>query len=265
MSQSGVADFYDGPGWKLENGLTYDAIINENLNIVASDYVQKVRNRIAENLGSGDKLLDVGCGPIQYPEYINYSKKFKKRVCVDLSQPALDLARSKIGNHGEFIKGDYLEIETPEFAPFDGATLINVLYHVKKENQADLVRKILADLKVGSNLVIVYSNPQTLSAQLTKTVVKILHFVKKSVLGKSKIELQNPIYFFRFPNYFWNQFEDVATVKRKAWRTFSPQLEKVIFKKYLGGKALLRVLFRLEKLGIWKNLSEYTLIILEKK
>ena len=265
MSQSGVADFYDGPGWKLENGLTYDAIINENLNIVASDYVHKVRNRIAENLGSGDKLLDVGCGPIQYPEYQDYSRKFNKRICIDLSQPALDLAKSKIGNHGEFIKGDYLELPTSEFAPFDGATLINVLYHVKKEKQAELVHKILADLNFGSNLVIVYSNSKTLSAQITKIAVQLLHFVKRFLLGKSKLEIENPIYFYRFPNNFWNQFEDVANVKKKAWRTFSPQLEKVLFKRYLGGAVLLRGLFRLEKFSIWKNFAEYTLIVLEKK
>lgn len=265
MTNSELRDFYEGPGWKLDNGVTYDAKINENLDLVATEYVHKVRNRIAANLGAGEKLLDVGCGPIQYAEYQDYSRNFKKRICVDLSQAALDLAKKKIGNHGEFIKGDYLVIPTPAFAPYDGAALINVLYHVNKDKQPELVRKILNDLNVDSKLVIVYSNPNTVSALLTKFSVSMLHLVKRAILGRRKVELENPIYFFRYPNSFWAQFTDVAIVKQKAWRTFSPSLEKILFKRFLAGKMLLKTLFRLEEMEVWKNVAEYTLIILEKK
>jgi SAM-dependent methyltransferase len=265
MTKSEVGDFYEGPGWKLDNGVTYDAKINENLDSVATEYVHKVRNRIAANLGAGKNLLDVGCGPIQYSEYQEYSKNFKKRICVDLSQAALDLAKEKIGEHGEFIKGDYLTLPTPAFAPYDGAALVNVLYHVDKERQSELVRKILHDLNTGSKFVIVYSNPNTLSALLTKFSVHILHFMKRTILGRRKTELENPIYFFRYPNRFWSQFSDVAIVDQKAWRTFSPSLEKIFFKRYLGGKVLLKFLFKLEEMNMWKNVAEYTLIVLEKK
>ena len=265
MANSEVRDFYEGPGWKLDNGVTHDAKINENLDPVASEYVHKVRTRIAENLGKGVKLLDVGCGPIQYPEYQEYSKNFEKRICVDLSQAALDLAKARIGNHGEFIKGDYLVIPTPIFAPYDGAALINVLYHVDKEKQAELVRKILNDLNKKSKLVIVYSNPRTVSALLTRLSVFMLHFFKKIILGRRKVELDNPIYFYRHPNTFWTQFTDVAIVEQKAWRTFSPSLEKIFFKRFLGGKMLLKILFRLEQSTAWKQVAEYTLIVLEKK
>lgn len=265
MANSEVKDFYEGPGWKLDNGITYDAKINENLDLVATNYVHKVRNRITANLGAGENLLDVGCGPIQYPEYQDYSKNFKKRICVDLSQAALDLAKKKIGEHGVFIKGDYLAIPTPAFAPYDGAALINVLYHVDKAKQADLVRKILHDLNVGSKFVIVYSNPNTISALLTKLSVSILHFIKRTILGRGKVELENPIYFFRYPNHFWAQFTDMAIVDQRAWRTFSPALEKIFFRRFLGGKLLLKFLFKLEEMKIWKNVAEYTLIVLEKK
>ena len=265
MGNREVRDFYEGPGWKIDNGITYDAQINENLDLVAADYVHKVRNRIAANLGGGEKLLDVGCGPIQYSEYEDYSKNFKKRICVDLSQAALDLAKKKIGDHGEFIKGDYLEISTPKFAPYDGAALINVLYHVNKERQAELVRKILNDLNAGSKFVIVYSNPRTISELLTKFSVSTLHLFMRIILGKRKVELENPIYFFRYPNSFWDQFTDVAIVKRKAWRTFTPSLEKIFFKQFFGGKSILKLLFRLEEMKVWKNFAQYSLIVLEKR
>ena len=64
--------------------------------------------RILENLGGGKNLLDIGCGPIQYPEYAEYLKNFELRVCIDLSQEALKMARSKIGVHGKYIVRDHL-------------------------------------------------------------------------------------------------------------------------------------------------------------
>ena len=74
MKKETVEDFYNNTGWKLEGENTRDAIINENLTPVAAEYVSKVRLRILENLGGGKNLLDIGCGPIQYPEYAEYSK-----------------------------------------------------------------------------------------------------------------------------------------------------------------------------------------------
>ena len=113
--------------------------------------------------------------------------------------------------------------------------------------RSELVRKILNDLNKKSKLVIVYSNPRTVSALLTRLSVFMLHFVKKIILGRRKVELDNPIYFYRHPNTFWTQFTDVAIVEQKAWRTFSPSLEKIFFKRFLGGKMLLKILFRLEQ------------------
>jgi hypothetical protein len=60
--------------------------------------VSSVRNRIKEHLGSGDILLDIGCGPIQYPEYLEYSEHFGKRLCLDLSNEALKIAKMKLGD-----------------------------------------------------------------------------------------------------------------------------------------------------------------------
>jgi len=264
VDKKNVKDFYENTGWKLEGENTRDAIINENLTEVAEEYVRKVRLRILENLGGGKYLLDIGCGPIQYPEYIEYSRNFEFRVCVDLSEEALKLARSKIGAHGKYIVGDYLALESPQEAPFDGATLINVLYHVEKDSQETLVRKILGDLKPGGRLVIVYSNPRTFSACLTAVLVRIRHFMLKVTSRGSKENLQNPIYFYRHPISFWNRFEDQSEVSIKAWRTFSPALEKLFFRKRFFGRLFLRNLFRIENWHQWHKCSEYLIIVLQK-
>ena len=265
MESGNVENFYNSKGWERIGNDTQDALINENLTQVASSYVSKVRNRITEKLGTGDALLDVGCGPIQYPEYVEYSRNFNTRICVDLSSKALTLAKERIGKHGIFIQGDYLSLETPKQAPFAGATLINVLYHVDKAKQEQLVRKILGDLSSGATLVIVYSNPHTISAVVTRILVQLKKAILKLFPSNRDKNFENPIYFFRFPISFWDRFQDQAIVNKNAWRTFSPALEKILFKNFLGGHFLLEILYRIESFKWWTNFAEYTIVCLKKK
>ena len=260
-----MESFYNDRGWEIVDGNTNDALINENLTPVARTYVSKVRRRILENLSSGEALLDVGCGPIQYPEYLEYSINFNIRVCVDLSKKALIQAEQKIGAKGIFIEGDYLDIATPKQAPFSGATMINVLYHVDKSKQELLVRRILGDLTPGAKLVIVYSNPHTISARLTAFLVSVKRIANKLNVLKSQSNSVNPIYFYSFPFYFWQKFEDVAQVETKAWRTFSPALEKLFFRRYAAGRFFLGFFYWLENFKFWVRFAEYTLVVLEKK
>ncbi len=176
MSRYSVKDFYDNEGWEFSHSISRDAMINENLSDIAADYVRKVRMRIKEHLGFGENLLDIGCGPIQYEEYASYSEMFKLRICVDLSKKALKVAEQRIGLNGRYIVGDFLTLPSLDYAPYDGATLINVLYHVDKDLQSTLVRKVLSELNSGKKLLIVYSNPYCLSAVATKAAVIGKHF-----------------------------------------------------------------------------------------
>jgi SAM-dependent methyltransferase len=265
MKFENVGDFYDRQGWCYEGHNTHDAVINENLTRTGESYVRKVRLRIFQSLGEGSYLLDIGCGPIQYPEYVKYSSNYEYRVCVDLSEKALKEAERKIGQRGIFYKGDYLEISNLAESPFDGAALINVLYHVDKDSQRLMVEKIIRDLKVGGRLVVVYSNPRSFSSIFTRNLLGTKNYLSKMMLrGNYQIQA-NPIYFFRHPISFWKGFEHLAKVDLKAWRTFDPSIEKLIFKKYLGGKVLLNLLYKLENLQFWAYISEYQIVILEKK
>jgi SAM-dependent methyltransferase len=265
MKFENVGDFYDRQGWDYEGLNTRDAVINENLTRTGESYVRKVRLRIFQCLGEGSYLLDIGCGPIQYPEYVEYSSNYEYRVCVDLSEKALKEAERKIGQRGIFYKGDYLEISNLAESPFDGAALINVLYHVDKDSQRLMVNKIIGDLKVGGRLVVVYSNPRSFSSIFTRNLLWTKNYLSKMLL-RSNYQIQaNPIYFFRHPISFWKGFEHLAKVELKAWRTFDPSIEKLIFKKYLGGKVFLNLLYKLENLKFWAYISEYQIVILEKK
>ena len=265
MVRVSVKDFYDNEGWQFSNSNSHDAVLNENLSEVASHYISKVRMRIKNHLGDGGNLLDIGCGPIQYEEYVSYSEMFKLRICVDLSEKALKVAEQRIGLNGKYIVGDYLSLPPLDFSPYDGATLINVLYHVDKELQSTLVRKILSELNPGKKLVIVYSNPNTLSAAVTQTAVIGKHLFLRIFDKQNARDLDNPIYFYRHKPKFWKQFSDSASIEILSWRTFSPPLEKLIFRKLLLGDLGLRMLFRLEQYSFWAKFSEYPMIVLTKK
>ena len=265
MPRYSVKDFYDNEGWEFSNANSHDAVINENLSEVAPTYVSKVRLRIKEHLGFGENLLDIGCGPIQYEEYAAYSEMFNLRICVDLSKKALKVAEQRIGLKGKYIVGDYLSLAPLDFAPYDGATLINVLYHVDKDLQSALVRKVLSELNPRKKLVIVYSNPNTLSAFLTQTAVIVKHVLQRNFGKRNASDLDNPIYFYRHKPKFWKQFSDSASIEILSWRTFSPPFEKLIFRRSLLGDFGLRILFRLEQYSFWAKFAEYPMIVLTKK
>ena len=78
--------------------------------------------------------MDLGCGPIQYPEYLTYSEKFKYRLCCDISLTALLEARKRIGDHGLFVVGDAANLP---FAPetVDGVVSLHTLHHLELPDQ----------------------------------------------------------------------------------------------------------------------------------
>ena len=264
MGEQSIREFYDETGWNLVGDTTTDAIINENFNEVASEYVHKIRNRIREELGSGRNLLDIGCGPIQYPEYLDYSRNFDKRVCVDLSKKALNIAKSKIGEHGAFFVGDYLDIKTG-YEPYGGATLVNVLYHVDILDQEKMIRKILSELEIGAALVVVYSNPKSFSSRLNVILVFIKRLLRLLFQRKNFNSQSNPIYFRRHNLDFWQLFQDESSVKIRAWRTFTPAIEKVLFRRFFMGQRILKLLYKIEDYKFWSKIAEYQIITLNKK
>ena len=93
-------------------------------------------------------------GPIQYEEYLNYSKNFEKRWCLDLSTDALKMAEKKIGEHGVFLYGSYFNLPFEENF-FDCAISLHTIYHVAKEKQEEAVRKLIRITKLGQPISII--------------------------------------------------------------------------------------------------------------
>ena len=85
-----VRQFYDQVGWQEVGAGVYQNARFEDLRSVSREYIHKCHLRVARHLSpEGEYFLDVGSGPIQYPEYLEYSNGYQARVCADISIVAL--------------------------------------------------------------------------------------------------------------------------------------------------------------------------------
>lgn len=265
-AEARVSDFYNRIGWETRDGLTEDARRFEDLRDCARDYVRRCRLRVLRHLPDrGDRLLDMASGPIQYPEYLEYSRNFLKRYCVDLSAGALEAARSKIGDHGVFLCGSFLDLPLEENF-FDCAVSLHTIYHIDKDRQEEAVRKLVRVTRPGNHVVIVYSNPDRLAVRLLRLWRRICRargFRPAAGEEPSATEL----YFFDHPLEWWDRFRDVAEVRIFPWRSLHPDEQKRLIPDNAFGKRILDVLFRLEDRfpRFFTRHFCYPMIVLSKK
>lgn len=258
-----VQALYEEIGWKeVDDGVTYDAETGEDLRQTSRDYIAATRRRVLRHIPKqGDRLLDMASGPIQYPEYLDFSAGFTTRVCVDLSQRALDMARAKLGDHGEYLCGDFFEMDIPSNS-MDAVVSLHTIYHIHESRQAQVVRKLVDVAKPGSNIVIVYSNPDNLVSRLMAPV--------KRLKGKTPAmdgTTPDEIYFKRFPLDWWQQFNDIADVKLYPWRFLSTPAQKAVVPSGTLGVHMLKILFKLEDHfpKFFLSMGCYPMIVLRKK
>ena len=249
-----ISKFYNKYGWKKYNKIFKDAQLFEDLRDNSSEYVKKCRLRLNNYIPKrGKNLLDFASGPIQYKEYLSYSKNFRYRHCVDFSKDAITVAKKKIGKKGKFYNKDFKKIRFKENF-FDCIISMHTIYHIKKNDQKKIIKKLIKISKKNTPIIIVYSNPNT-----------IISRVKKLLNLKSK--KTKKLYFYCHPNDWWYQFKKIAKVKIMPWRSFSSQHQKIIFPDNYIGKNMFKILFIFEQMFPYffsKNF-QYPMIILKKK
>jgi len=245
--------FYSNYGWKEKKSLSKDAELFEDLRKCAAKYVSKCRYRVNKHIpNKGHHLLDFASGPIQYKEYISYSKNFKFRHCVDFSKLAIDNAKKKIGKKGKFYCDDILKLKFKKNF-FDCIISLHTIYHVPKNKQKKVILKLLNIAKKNKPIIIVYSNPNT-----------FIDLIKKMIFFKRK---KKKLYFHCFPNSWWYQFSRKADVKIYSWRSFASQHQKIIFPDNFIGKIMFYFLFKLENKfnSFFSKNFQYPMIVLKKK
>jgi SAM-dependent methyltransferase len=251
-----VRDFYEKGGWEPDaTGQTADAQLWEDLRPCAAAYVSACRRKVQAFLPrEGERLLDVGSGPIQYPEYLEYSSGFAKRVCVDLSQRALDEARAKLGDRGEYVRASLLDLPFPA-DHFDAAVSLHTVYHIDRDRQEEAVRELLRVLRTGSTAVVVYANPNRLMGRL-----------KRLARRSPSIEAA-PIYFFAHPLSWWERFADQADVRIVPWRLLNANESRRLIPGNAVGAAMFRALLAFERaFPSWAtSFGCYPMIVLTKR
>ena len=269
-----VSEFYNKVGWETDVGITEDARRFEDLRESAEDYLSKCRLRVLRYIPeNGENILDMASGPIQYKEYLQYSRNFKKRYCVDLSSSALEDAKKKIGDHGVFLKGSFFDIPLDENF-FDCAISLHTIYHIDKDKQEEAVRKLIYVTKPGQPIIVVYSN----ASKIFKWVARLIRLpffllskpkeLLEKLIKKSVQKKDLDLYFYTHPNKWWNRFSDVAAnIKIMPWKSLNTDLQKCLIPNNKMGKKMFDMIFNLEERfpNFFAKYFCYSMIIITKK
>ena len=264
-SDESVERFYSDSGWSQgEDGATLDAVLFEDLREVAAEYLRKCRLRTLQHIPeSGENILDMASGPIQYDEYLEYSKGFKTRHCVDLSADALAQAEKKIGAHGRYYQGNFMEADF-ESGFFDCSISLHTIYHIDRDRQEAAVRKLVDVTRRSAPVVIIYSNPRSLPQMLLSPIKRTILWLKRR---KAAEPGEGELYFHAHRLGWWKRFEDIADVKVYPWRSFSSRLQRRIIPGTAVGGKMFQLLFWLEERfpRLAARFGQYPMVVLTKK
>lgn len=290
-SKENVREFYDQIGWKLESDGFYQNARYEDLRPVSAEYIHRCHLRITPVFAAGgDKILDLGSGPIQYPEYLTYSEKFNYRVCCDISLTALQEARTRIGDHGLFVVGDAANLP---FAPetLDGIVSLHTLHHLDLSDQEKAWSEIWRTLKPGGKAAVVNGWTESVMMQRWQPLVRLAERIGHRIAVLRGKETAQPKKVVKTdaakPTGTTSEAQPTGTFVRKmtaeqlrkdlakvaptakvtisCWRSVSVRwLRALIHAPY--GKVALRLLFRRESEQPTKYGEEgqYPLIVVEK-
>ncbi len=150
-----VREFYDRTGWQQVSEGCYQNAAYEDLRPVSHEYIHRCHVRVLRHLKpDGRFLLDAGSGPVQYPEYLEYSKGYQRRICADISLVALQEARRRIGDHGLFVVADIANLPFKAGA-FEGVISLHTIHHLPADEHLKAYQELHRVLSPGSRAVVV--------------------------------------------------------------------------------------------------------------
>ena len=279
-----VRKFYDAIGWSKESSGYYQNARYEDLRPVSAEYIHKCHLRITPYFAKGGKfLLDVGCGPIQYPEYLTYSEHYERRVCADISITALREARNRIGEKGFFVVCDAANLPFKKEC-MDGMVSLHTFHHLDLGEQKKAWQETWRILKENTTAVVVNGWTESKMMKDWQSTVeaaeKIGHFIArlrgkesaKKTGSADKTKAKDTGTFVRKMDAEWirSELADLGdgnvSIKIRCWRSVSVRwLRALIHPPY--GKAALRRLFDKEEANseYYGEYGQYPMIILNKR
>ena len=282
-----VRDFYDQVGWKEASDGFYQNAHYEDLRPVSREYIHRCHLRVQEHLRpAGHYLLDAGSGPIQYPEYLEYSRDYQYRICADISIVALREARKRMGKRGLFVVAD---IASLPFKPgvFEGIVSLHTIHHLPAEEHLLAYQELYRTLAPACTAVVVNgwdtSPLGSLSKALVRGVEKLYalkqRFSRAPQPGKkgkvkgsagSGLVQQMPkgTYVCKHdPTWLMREVGTLMPLEIWVWRSVSVQFLRTFIHARRGGEKLLRGLFWLEERfpHFFGENGVYPLVVLSKR
>lgn len=277
-----VRQFYDRVGWQMVGEGIYQNARYEDLRPVSSQYIHRCHLRVKRFLKpSGVYLLDAGCGPIQYPDYLAYSQDYTYRVCLDISFVALVEARKRIGKHGLYVVADVANLP---FKPgtFDGVVSLHTLHHLPQDEQKKAYGELFRVLAPASSAVVVngwteselMKRLQWLVSLAERLGSRLARSRKAPSLEKTKIKNENqakPVgptgTFIHKQDAAWlRQQLQGMDVEIRCWRSVNVRFLRAVIHRTLGGRFWLRLLFWLEERfpHYFGEKGQYPLVVIRK-
>jgi SAM-dependent methyltransferase len=245
-----VREFYDRVGWREVSEGLYQNARYEDLRPVAQEYIHRCHLRVSRHLlPAGRYLLDAGCGPIQYPEYLEYSRGYGRRVCADISIVALQEARRRIGDHGWFVVADLACLPFKDGA-FDGAVSLHTVHHLPEAEHLRAFEGIHRTLAPEASAVVVNGWDESTFSRLTDPLIGL--FRRRGArngraAGESPEGTKGT--YVRKHNPDWLQREIGARFPLEifVWRSLNVRFMRTFIKERFGGRSLLRLVYWLEE------------------
>jgi len=275
-----VREFYDHVGWQEASDGFYQNASYEDLRPVSHDYIHNCHLRVLRHLHpSGRLLLDAGSGPIQYPEYMEYSKGYQRRVCADISLVALREARKRIGDHGLFIICDIANLPVKSNT-FDGMVSLHTIHHLPLDEHIRAYQELYRSLAPAAKGVIVngWDNPP-LTRFLNFWIgwVDRLYAIFRSQpivtdRGKDSLPSANQTVsrgtYVRKHDSTWLQKEigSLMPIQIWCWRSVSVRFLRTFIHERFAGRWFLKILYSIEELfpHFLGKYGQYPLIELRK-
>ncbi len=246
-----VREFYDQIGWSQVGDGVYQNARYEDLRPVSREYIHNCHMRVKEHIApSGDLLLDAGSGPVQYPEYVSYSKNYKHRVCADISMTALKEARHRLGSHGLYVVMDIANLPFKADA-FDAVISLHTIHHLPLSEHKGAYLDLIRVLKPGRTAAIVngWNSPRLMT--MAEPLIRLGRILsgRGRKHKKAWTDVDDPTGTFvskMTPEWLKKELSGELDFEILPWRSLSTRFLRWFIRPWLGGKALLRFVFKLE-------------------
>jgi SAM-dependent methyltransferase len=255
-----VREFYNHVGWQGASDGFYQNATYEDLRPVSQEYIHKCHLRLLRHLNpSGRYILDAGSGPIQYPEYLEYSRGYQRRVCADISMVALQEARKRIGAHGLYVVCDIASLPF-EDATFDGMVSLHTIHHLPSDEHLRAYQELYRTLALNGKGVVVNGwddPPLTVFLDFCIRLVERLYAIFRPQPGRdiphqptTTSQSQARGTFVRKHNAAWMHAEvgKLMPLSVWCWRSVSVRFLRTFIHPRFAGKTLLKILYWKEEL-----------------